>query len=126
MSSPALLGGVTSATAKGYLPQYRGSAAASLSPAILNVAGLDRGQDSSTSKIDSPKVANGSSFGVRALSENRPLSRAIPIVRPPPDSMDAEDYMRYLSQKAADDQFVKEHGWNTNTTGTGPVNGADW
>lgn len=126
MSSPALLGGITSATAQGYLPQYRGSAAASLSPAILNVAGVDRDQDHSTSKIESPRVANGSFAGVNVLSENRPLSRAIPIVRLPGEIMDAEGYMRYLAQKAEDDKQVKQHGWNTNTTGTGPVMGSDW
>jgi len=124
MASPPLLGSITSATAQGYLPQYRGSAAASLSPTILNVAGFDRGLGHSSSKIESPRVVDGS--GVRVLSENRPLSRAIPIVRPPPESMDAEAYMRYLTQKAADDQQIKEHGWNTNTTGTGPVIGPDW
>lgn len=127
MSSPALMGSVTSATAQGFLPVYRGSAAASLSPTILNVAGADRGLDASASKIESPKVANGSSSGAKVLSENRPLSRAIPIVRPAPEHMDAEGYMRYLSQKAADDQQSKEHGWNTTTAGKGPVSGgSDW
>lgn len=127
MSSPALIRGVTSATAQGFLPAYRGSAAASLSPTILNVAGVDRGLETSDSKIESPKVANGSSFGAKVLSENRPLSRAIPIIRPPPENMDAEGYMRYLSQKAADDQQSKEQGRSANITGNGPVlGGADW
>lgn len=129
MSGPALSGGVSSAIAHGYLPHYRGTAAAALSPALLNVAGIERDLDHDTMKTESPKDVNGASPHNNAannLSENRPLSRAIPIVRPAPETMDAEGYMRYLTQKADDDKKVSELGWNPNTTGKGPIMGSDW
>lgn len=118
MSSPALSGGVTIATAQGHLPAYHGTAAASLSPALLNVPGLTREMDNPLSKLQTPAIVNGSTIPIKAskpLSENsRPLSRAIPIVRPP-DSLDAESYMRMIHNK----QDVVRPG-------TGPVMGSDW
>ena len=118
MSSPALPGGVTIATAQGHLPAYHGTAAASLSPAMLNLPGLARNSDVFASKLQQPVVVNGSTIPVKPskpFSENsRPLSRAIPIVRPP-DSLDAEGYVRLIHNKQ-----------DATRTGTGPVMGSDW
>jgi hypothetical protein len=128
MVAPALSGAVSSATAQGYLPLYRGAAAASLAPAALGgTAGIERDRERLTMKVDQ---ANGtvplvvSSF----LAENRPLNgdRSPRLTRPSPDTMGAEGYMRYLSQKADEDQKIIEQGWNSNTTATGPVMGSDW
>lgn len=114
MASQASLGEVTTATAQGHLPQFRGTG--SVSPAMLSVAGFDRDQVHATGKIQSPSVVNGSTFPFKSskpLSENnRPLSRAIPIVRPP-DSLDAEGYMRLVQKKQEPSK-------------TGPVMGSDW
>jgi len=62
------------------------------------------------------------------LLENRPLNRdrAPRSTRNSPDPVGAEEYMRYLTRKADEDQKIIEQGWNANTTGTGPVMGSDW
>jgi hypothetical protein len=129
MSGPVLSGAVSSATATGYLPQYRGSAAASLAPTIVNVSGAERELERPASKFglskeftDNPAQLNPVNF----LPENRPLSRDERSTRPSPEHLGAEGYMRYISQKAADDKKAIERGWNSNTTGTGPIMGSDW
>lgn len=118
MTSPAMSGGVTIATAQGHLPAYRGTAAVSLLPAMLNVTGVAHEMNTSASELQQPLVVNGSTIPIKTpkpVSENsRPLSRAIPIVRPP-DNLDAESYMRLIHNKQ-----------DITRTGTGPVMGSDW
>jgi len=109
--APALSGMVSSTTAQGYLPIYRGSAAASLSPT--------NGSDGALSHIS-----------VNLLPENRPLTLEdqphVSKKKNSPETMGAEAYMRYLSNKADSDQKIIESGWNANTDATGPVMGSDW
>lgn len=124
MTAPALSGTVSSATAQGYLPQYPGAAAASLAPSAFNITAQD---DRPTTKLEQP-------FGIAPLiasnflPENRPLNRerSPRPVRPSSDTMGAEGYMRYISQKDDQDKKILEQGWNANTTATGPVMGSDW
>lgn len=131
MAAPALSGEVSSATAQGYLLQYRGSAAASLAPAMLNIPGFERDDESSDAKEDpqhNPTNSIAPLIAANFLPENRPLNRDRPPrpIRPSPQTMGAEGYMRYISQKAEDDKVILEQGWNSKTTGTGPVMGSDW
>jgi hypothetical protein len=62
------------------------------------------------------------------LPEDRPINRDRPRrpVRASVDSLGAEGYLRYITQKAEDDKRIVEEGWNSKTTGTGPVMGSDW
>lgn len=127
MAAPALSGTVSSATAQGYLPQYRGAAAASLAPSAFNITAFDRDSESLTMKQDQSH-GNVPLVAANFLPENRPLNRdrSPQPIRPSPDTMGAEGYMRYLSQKAEEDKKIIEQGWNSNTTATGPVMGSDW
>lgn len=122
MVAPALSGTISATTAQGYLPQYRGAAAASLAPSALSVTADDRTGERSSMKPE-PLNGFGPLLAANLLPENRPLNRA---VRPSPDFVGAEGYMRYLSQKANEDKKIVEQGWNAKTTATGPVMGSDW
>jgi len=113
--APALSGMVSSTTAQGYLPVYRGSAVASLAPGFIE-------QKLSTAGT-APLIA------ANFLPENRPLhldDRARVPIKTSPETMGAEGYMRYLTNKAENDQKIIESGWNSNTNATGPVMGSDW
>jgi hypothetical protein len=126
MSGPVLSGAVSSATATGYLPQYRGSAAASLAPTIMNASGAERELDRPTSKSGFSKEFT--ELGpVNFQSENRPLSRSEHSTRPSPERLGAERYMRYVSQKD-EGKKATEQAWKPSTTGTGtgPVAGSGW
>ncbi|KAH7346504.1 hypothetical protein BKA65DRAFT_278292 [Rhexocercosporidium sp. MPI-PUGE-AT-0058] len=107
-----LSGTISSATAQGYLPQYRGSAAASLAPA-----------DYVPYKSASAKVTN-------LQSENRPISqdRYERNGTPAPESMSATEYLRYVSAKGYEtEKATIDAGWNSNTTARGPVQaGEEW
>jgi hypothetical protein len=122
MAAPALSGAVSSATAQGYLPQYRGAAAASLAPAALNMATT---ANAKTSQPNSPGFAP--QVSANFLPENRSLNRnqSPLLTRPPPKNMTAEEYARYVVEKD-EDQKIIEAGWNAKTTATGPVMGSDW
>lgn len=127
MTGSVLSGAVSSATAIGYLPQYRGSAAASLAPTILNVLAIEHELERPLSKADlSMENASGSAPFAPAnyLSENRPLSqdRSQHSAHPSPDS--AEGYMRFLAQKADEEKKVSES--YVNTAGSGPFIPSDW
>jgi hypothetical protein len=140
MSAPAVSGTVSSATAQGYLPSLRGSAAASLAPAMLNtLTTMEREDQTGLMKIDHIKISADGNFevsteGVAPLiaknfsPENRPLDRDRPHrpVRASVETLGAEGYLRYLTEKAEADKKIVEDGWNSNTTGTGPVMGSDW
>ena len=140
MAAPALSGAISSATAQGYLPSHRGSAAASLAPAMFNaLTTLERQDDSGLMKIDHIKISADGSFEVSTegvapliaanfLPENPPVDRDRPHrpVRASIETLGAEGYLRYLTQKAEVDKKIVEEGWNSNTTGTGPVMGSDW
>lgn len=140
MAAPALSGAISSATAQGYLPQYRGSAAASLAPAMLNpMASAEREDEFGITKIDQIKISASGEFSVSTdgvapliaanfLPENRPINRDRPRrpIRASVETLGAEGYMRYLTQKAEDNKKILGEGWNPNTTGTGPVMGSDW
>ena len=128
MAAPALSGTVSSATAHGYLPQYRGSAAASLAPAMLLNPASASASDSEhlIAKRDGRKEYNDSVapfVAARFLPENYALNRD-EITRS--ETMGAEAYMRYITRKADDDPKIVNQGWNSNTTGTGPIMGSNW
>jgi hypothetical protein len=130
MTSPALSGAISSATAQGYLPQYRGSAAASLAPAIVNFLTSDRDGAHSMAMAETTNTAVGATLGHEAssLPENRPLSgtRLQRPTPPPAETMGAEEYMRCLTQKDNIDKKLLEKQWNTEESGTGPISGSDW
>ena len=104
MVGTALSGTVSSATAQGYLPQYRGSAAASLAPAMLNHATVDRDSEGlrAASEITKESIGGLSIVPTQIiLPENRPLNtdRIQALSTLGGDTMRAENYMRYLAQK---------------------------
>ncbi|RYP54051.1 hypothetical protein DL768_001053 [Monosporascus sp. mg162] len=73
-SGTALPSAISSTTATGYLPQYFGHAAASLSPAILNATGSPaRGAEAKLGELDS-SAPQGTAD---KLGENRPLRDGI-------------------------------------------------
>lgn len=126
MVGSALSGTISSATAQGYLPPYRGSAAASFTPTIMNSQNPGLGADNMGARhggklfID-PTSAMASSF----LSENVPfnLERCPRSIIPP---QNAEAYMRYLAGlKDEDSRQVGEQGCNANASGTRSVNSSD-
>lgn len=97
MTGTALLGVVTSATAQGNLPQYRGTAAASLAPAMLNGPSTEREVDYPTLKTDTTKeaIVTVSPMVVSSfMSENRPL-RAYGST----EALGAEGNMLYLTRE---------------------------
>lgn len=112
--------------AQGYLPQYRGSAAASLAPAVINTSAVDRERDIKTAKesINGVMPLKAANF----TPENRPINRdrSPRAILLSPESLGAEGYMRYITARAGDDKKIVESGWNSNTAGTGPVMGSDW
>jgi len=104
MVGTALSGTISSATAQGYLPQYRGSAAASLAPAMLNHVTVDRDPEGSQAAAEIIKEPIGGLSILPAqviLPENRPLNtdRIQALSSLGGDTMRAENYMRYLAQK---------------------------
>ena len=133
MASPALSGAISSATAHGYLPQYRGSAAASLAPAMVNYSSSERDSERSMTKSEvSYDTATGgaSILTTNYLPENRPLNstRLQRPNSPAAESMGAEEYMRYLTQKDEADKklFEKHYNADGSQSGTGPVSGSAW
>ncbi len=140
MAAPAAPGAISSATAKGYLPSLRGTATASLVPAILNpLTTMEREYENGVVKTDIIKISADGNLEVSTegmapliaanfLPEDRPINRDRPRrpVRASVDSLGAEGYLRYITQKAEDDKRIVEEGWNSKTTGTGPVMGSDW
>ncbi|PMD35247.1 hypothetical protein L207DRAFT_109635 [Hyaloscypha variabilis F] len=134
MASPALSGAVSSATAQGYLPQYRGSAAASLAPAMVNYSTSERDSERSMAKSEltyDNAIGGASILAANFLPENRPLNvnRLQRPTPPPVETMGAEEYMRYLTERdEADKKLFEKHYKNTDgsQSGTGPVPGSDW
>ncbi|KAF8862169.1 hypothetical protein BDZ45DRAFT_799288 [Acephala macrosclerotiorum] len=125
MVGSALSGTISSATAQGYLPPYRGSAAASFTPTVMNSQNPGLGADNMGAKHGG-KLFTGPAPAMAFLSENVPFnSERYPRSIIPPQN--AEAYMRYLAlKKNEDNKQVGEQGWNANTTGTGSVNGSNW
>ena len=132
MIGTTLSGTVSSATAQGYLPQYRGSAAASLAPTVLNIPSAERDSERSTTKVD---TAKDTLFGLTSftaanfLPENRPLSRdrtQRPIAASA-DALDAEGYLRTVGRMGDDNNIEDvEQGWSGKTSGSGPVMSSEW
>jgi hypothetical protein len=132
MIGTTLSGTVSSATAQGYLPQYRGSAAASLAPTVLNIPSAERDSERSTTKVD---TAKDSLFGLTSftaanfLPENRPVSRdrtQRPIAVSA-DALDAEGYLRTVGRMGDDNNKEEiEQGWSGKASGSGPVMSSEW
>ncbi len=118
MVGTALSGTVSSATAQGYLPQYRGSAAASLAPAMTNVTASERDADQSPAKAQTSKGNSISFTAVNSLPENRPLLDCPQgAITQSTDNMGAEGYMRFLTEKDEKNKKIIEEN-------TGPVMGS--
>ncbi|KAL2069633.1 hypothetical protein VTL71DRAFT_14312 [Oculimacula yallundae] len=108
----ALSGTISSTTAQGCLPQYRGTAAASLAPAEY------------VPYKAAPSTATNSQ------AENRPVDqdKYDRHSNPASDTMSATEYLRYVSAKAYEtEKSIIDRGWNANTTAFGPVRaGEEW
>lgn len=130
MAAPALRT-VSSATAQGCLPQYRGSAAASLVPAMLSHYSPGRDGEYGSLKVEQPGHSGDGTTAVPGsdfLTENRPLhwDQSPHTIRSSSNTPGAEEYMRYLAQKADQDKRAIKHGWNAFTTTTGTITGPNW
>lgn len=102
MVGTALSGEITSATAQGYLPLYRGSAAASLAPAMLNNAVADRDSQHCQPCADTTKESRNGLVAFTSadvMSENRPLYLERTHTSIGSEESGAQGYMRYLTQK---------------------------
>jgi hypothetical protein len=130
MAAPALRT-VFSATAQGYLPQYHGSAAASLAPAMFSIPTPERGgvplnpkTELSIPTVDCAIPLNAAN----CLAENQPLNRngSPRLIQPLSDAPGCEGYMPYLSQKADEDKRIIDQVWNSSTNAAGPVMSSDW
>lgn len=73
-------------------------------------------------------VGATSGHAINFLTENRPLSGAgLQRPRSPPaESLGAEEYMRYLTQKDDIDKKLLEKQWNAEESATGPASGSGW
>lgn len=114
MTGSAVSGKVSSATATGYLPLYRGTAVASLAPTISNSS-----SERDTDPTVKPQLSRDSTFS--SIGDNAP-SRSESLE----DLTSAEGYMRYLAQKGTDSKKLAEQEWNPTTNATGPAMDSDW
>jgi hypothetical protein len=120
MTGFPISGTISSATAAGYLPQYRGSAVASLAPTMSNVVA----QRDLEGILAKPHILRENSTSSTFSSENRPLTHSVGGENP---NIGAEGYLRSLSRKADDDRKkTVEQGWNSNTNGLGTGMTSDW
>jgi hypothetical protein len=119
MTGFAVSGTISSATAAGYLPQYRGSAVASLAPTISNVV-AQRDIEGLQTK---PQILREHSTSSSFSTENRPLNHSGAH-----DNLNnsAEGYLRSLARKADDDKKIAEQGWNANSSGLGTGMTSNW
>jgi hypothetical protein len=116
-------GSISPAVAQGYLPQYRGSAAASLAPAMLNV-------ETSPPKL---KVAKDSGYGSFCFSAENAMSEMQTVqgqyqkaTTGSVEGLGAENFERFIKKQDDMNKKLVGQGWTTETTGKGPVNGSDW
>ena len=119
MTGFAVSGTVSSATAAGFLPQYRGSAAASLAPTISNAV-AQRDIEEALAKV---QIVREDSAASTLVGENRPLS---PTVGPEDTSNDAAGFLRSIVRKTDDDKKMIAQGWKTSPTGFRTTIGTDW
>ncbi|EPE25631.1 hypothetical protein GLAREA_01543 [Glarea lozoyensis ATCC 20868] len=119
MTGFAVSGTISSATAAGYLPQYRGSAVASLAPTISNVV-AQRDVEGLQNK---PQILREHSTSSSFSTENRPFNQSVAH-----DNLNhsAEGYLRSLARKADDDKKTAEQGWNANSSGLGTGMASNW
>jgi hypothetical protein len=119
MTGFAVSGTVSSATAAGFLPQYRGSAAASLAPTISNVVA----QRDIEGAFTKPRTLRENSATSTLIGENRPLH---PTAGPEDTSNGAASYLRSIVRKTDDDKMMIEQGWDKSAIGLGPGMTSDW
>ncbi|RDW72123.1 hypothetical protein BP5796_08157 [Coleophoma crateriformis] len=118
-AAPALSGTVSATTAEGFLPQYRGSAAASLAP-TMNTSPNGRTELREVEKDVTTHVTS------KTKSENLPLDNIHPFRPAPPEAMGAEDYMRYVTAKDDGDKKNKEGAYGAKMPALGPIMGSEW
>lgn len=117
--SPPLSGEMSSATAQGYLPQYRGAAAASLAPSII-------GANTPSRKFEKNFISgnNGRSNRTNSRASNRTENRAPSrMTTADDDDMRAADLLRRIREQ---DTAILNQSWNSKTKGIGPIHGSDW
>lgn len=108
----AATGALSSATARGFLPQY-GGATASLAPSV--------GKLDFSSPLHSD-LSNNSGQGSRASSRNE--NRAPSRLSPPRSTSSAVDFLQKVKRQ---NRAAAEHGYNSNFTGVRPAfGGANW
>ncbi len=106
MAAPT--GALSSATAHGYLPQYSGSAAASLAPSIGNTA------------CNNPAPTGRSGSRLPTLVENRPLSFQSTV-------QEFSAATRLLKKVKGKEKETLESSFSPDTEGIGPVyDGSEW
>ncbi|CAG8961119.1 hypothetical protein HYFRA_00002662 [Hymenoscyphus fraxineus] len=113
MTGSAVSGKVSSATATGYLPLYRGTAMASLAPTFSNAS-----SERDTETTVKPQFSRDNTFSSVGGSGSNG-SESIE------DLTSAEGYMRYLAQKRPDSKKFAEQTLTPDPL-TGPVMGSDW
>ncbi|RFU34541.1 hypothetical protein B7463_g1778, partial [Scytalidium lignicola] len=112
MSAPAVSGAVSPTTAQGFLPLYCDSATASCSPAMTDVPTTTNDSLQETFRHE------GFTPAYKAL-ENMSLkySTSARATRPSVDNVAAEPLLRYLVQKAEEDQKTIGRMWNGSVQG---------
>jgi hypothetical protein len=122
----ALSGAITSTTAQGYLPLYRGSATASLAPSMLNHAIAECDSQIPYEFLKDNGLT--SLTPIDALAENRPphTGRSQAQIQITSDASGAQGYMRYVTQK--DDMNKKNitQAPNAETSATGTSRRSEW
>lgn len=103
-SGPVLSGSITPTIAQGFLPQYRGSAAASLTPTMMNNTVADRDlsySQSGSESVNDMGKATVAFMHTDVLAENRPpqMSRRSYQVTGGSEDSGAQEYMRHIAQK---------------------------
>ncbi|KAH8601441.1 hypothetical protein B0O99DRAFT_589482 [Bisporella sp. PMI_857] len=120
-AGPALSGMISPTIAQGYLPAYRGSAAASL------ISGSFDQRINSTVGTASLAVANFLPENCRLHNDDRLRGST----KTSAGLLNAEEYIRSLASRTVldkpnDNQKISDARWNTDTKAMGPVMGSDW
>jgi hypothetical protein len=115
-------GAMSSATARGYLPPYRGSAAASLAPSISNIIAPTLGLERAASCCDGDIPSHPDSSD-SILTENWPFPHS---VAPIGNSMSAVRQLRRTGRLVKDHKDSSDSGLDQYTAGTGPVDSSEW
>lgn len=115
-------GAMSPATARGFLPLYRGSAAASLAPSINTITAPSMGLEKSSQCYGDDMPSHPDS-GDSTLAENRPLSCLTAASK---DSLGSPHKLWRTKRSAKDHKDNINSRLDQHTAGTGPVGGSEW